>query len=302
MAKLGKEPRILVIGAKEYCDTITYFFEEKEVVIYTVSRAEKILETFQKARPDITIVDCVTPSSNGFAMFRWLRLDSGLPPHPCMLITVSNAQHRLHEDEMTAPTEFVNTPMRQTDVAEGVKKLVHAAKSGFRVKKSPPGSKKSAGALAPEEVDRARDPNVGQRNLILNPQAVGKKIMIVEDDQDHALVLGEFLGREGYTVIQSNNLEAFKSAVLNRPDLIVLDIRMPVLDGFALAEVFKACRLTKRIPLVFLSALHESRYVEQSKSMKAAAYVTKPVKGSNFLFTIGMVLKREAENTERQSR
>lgn len=288
MAKLGKEPKLLIIGAVEYSDTITYFFKDKEIIIHTVNKPEKLADVFSKARPDIVIVDCVTPNVNGFALFRWLRLDSGLPPTPCLLITVSAKQQRLHDDEITAPTDFITTPIRQNELEEKLKalfkqKIVNAKMQEAGIQ--PPQIKNPAPASAPDQT--------GQGHVVLNPMAVGKKIMIVEDDQDHSNVLAEFLEREGYKVIQSNNLESFKLAVLNKPDLIVLDIRMPVLDGFALAEVFNACRLTKHIPIIFLSALHEARFVEASKGLKAAAYITKPVKGSNLLFTVGMVLRQE---------
>lgn len=287
MAKLGKEPKLLIIGAVEYSDTITYFFKDKEIIIHTVNKPEKLADVYNKAKPDIVIVDCVTPNVNGFALFRWLRLDSGLPPTPCLLITVSAKQQRLHDDEITAPTDFITTPIRQAELEEKLKslfkqKLVNAKMQEAGIQ---PPQLKNPGPSTAEQA--------AQSSLQLNPMAVGKKIMIVEDDQDHSNVLAEFLEREGYKVIQSNNLESFKLAVLNKPDLIVLDIRMPVLDGFALAEVFNACRLTKHIPIIFLSALHEARFVEASKGLKAAAYITKPVKGSNLLFTVGMVLQRE---------
>ena len=75
-----------------------------------------------------------------------------------------------------------------------------------------------------------------------------------------------------------------------RPDVLVLDLMMPIVDGFVLAEVFKACRLTRHIPIIFLTALHDSQYVEASRDLQAAAFLTKPVTIAHFLGTLSTVL------------
>ena len=119
----------------------------------------------------------------------------------------------------------------------------------------------------------------------------GRTVMIVEEDADHSGLLRQLLENEGYKVLETSNLDAFRTAVELRPEVIVLDLMMPIIDGFVLAEVFKACRLTRHIPIIFLTALHETQYEEASRQLQAAAYLTKPVTIANFLFTINAVLQ-----------
>jgi DNA-binding response OmpR family regulator len=256
---------------------VQYFLEDKEFSIFLVTRADQIVEVLKKARPTLLVVDCVTPQMNGFAVFRWLRLEGGLREIPCLLITVGRSHHRIREDENTAAVDFLDVPMRQSDFIGKLKTLYVQARSGTHVRN-----------LAPPPPPAGSPIESGQ--VILNAGAVGRSVMIVEDDPDHSRLVRQILEKEGYKVVESNNLEAFKTAILNKPDIIVLDLMMPVLDGFVLAEVLKACRLTRHIPIIFLTALHETQYLEAAKQFNAAAYLTKPVAISNFLFTINMVL------------
>lgn len=259
--------RLLVVAAREYSDTIQYFLREEGVAVYAVDRADQLVDAIKRARPTVVTVDCVTPQMNGLAVFRWLRTDGGARDVPALLITVGKSQHKVREDESTAAVDFVDVPMRQGDFISRVQ-VLHGTPGGYR-------------APTPAPAAHASQPAGGRGS---------KTIMIVEDDEDHSNLMRNLLEAEGYKAIQSSNLDAFKTAIVKGPDVLVLDLMMPVMDGFVLAEVFKACRLTRHIPIIFLSALHEAQYVEASRGLQAAAFLTKPVTIANFLFTIDMVL------------
>jgi DNA-binding response OmpR family regulator len=259
--------RLLVVAAREYSDTIQYFLRDEAIAVTAVDRADQLVDAIQRARPTVVVVDCVTPQMNGQAVFRWLRTDGGAREVPALLITVGRSQHRVRDDEATAPVDYVDVPMRQADFVARAKAL-HAG-SGGRPAPLP--------VAAPDRSGRA-----------------SKTIMIVEDDEDHSNLMRNLLEAEGYKTLQSSNLDAFKTAIVKKPDVLVLDLMMPVMDGFVLAEVFKACRLTRHIPIIFLTALHEAQYVEASRGLQAAAFLTKPVTIANFLFTIDMVLGNQA--------
>jgi two-component system cell cycle response regulator DivK len=263
------EIRLLVVAAREYSDTIQYFLRGEDVELTSVDRADQLVDALTRARPTVIAVDCVTPQMNGQAVFRWLRTDGGAREIPALLITVGKSQHKVKDDEATAAVDFADVPMRQQDFLARLKTL-HSQRGSPGAYKAP--SPAPMQAVAP----------AGGRG--------SKTIMIVEDDDDHSNLMRNLLEAEGYKVIQSSNLDAFKNAIVKAPDVLVLDLMMPVMDGFVLAEVFKACRLTRHIPIIFLTALHEAQYVEASRGLQAAAFLTKPVTIANFLFTVDMVL------------
>ena len=266
------EIRLLVVAAREYSDTISYFLAGQEVAVFTVDRPDQLVEALERARPTVIAVDCVSPQMNGPAVFHWLRNDGGARDVPAILITVGKSQHRLREDEPTAPVEFVDVPMHQTDFVARLRALHRLGRT--------PGASKPAVVEAPRPASPA-----------------GKLVMIVEDDVDHSDLVKNLLEAESYRVIQCSNLDAFKTCILKKPDVMLLDLMMPVVDGFVLAEVFKACRLTRQIPIVFLTALHDAQYVEASRDLQAAAFLTKPVTIANFLTTLETVLGGGAVRT-----
>jgi len=101
--------------------------------------------------------------------------------------------------------------------------------------------------------------------------------MIVDDEPDNLNILEAMLHQEGYIIAAFPGGEmALKAALNNPPDLILLDIRMPVMDGFTLCEEFKKNDLLKDIPIIFLSALSDLSDKVRAFDIGGVDYVTKP--------------------------
>lgn len=83
-----------------------------------------------------------------------------------------------------------------------------------------------------------------------------KKILVVDDEPDVLLLLNERLTRAGYEVIKAaSGKEAIEKAAASSPDLIILDIAMPGMDGSETASVLRVDPRTKDIPIIFLTCL-----------------------------------------------
>ncbi|MGE5280079.1 MAG: response regulator [Deltaproteobacteria bacterium] len=83
-----------------------------------------------------------------------------------------------------------------------------------------------------------------------------KKILIVDDEPDVLMLLGERLSKAGYNVIKAaGGQEAIELAQSDSPDLIVLDIAMPGMDGSEVANTLRAQPATQGIPIIFLTCL-----------------------------------------------
>lgn len=103
------------------------------------------------------------------------------------------------------------------------------------------------------------------------------KIMIIDDNPKNLKILGEMLGLNGYEIYSFNNGEtAYKAAQKNIPDLILLDICMPVIDGYELCSIFKSNKILKGIPIIFLSALNSTEDKVNAFKKGGADYITKP--------------------------
>lgn len=85
---------------------------------------------------------------------------------------------------------------------------------------------------------------------------VGKKILIVDDERDALIVLEKRLSTAGYSVIKADNgKDAVRLAKDEQPDLVLLDIVMPDMDGTEIGQILKNDPNTKDIPIIFLTCL-----------------------------------------------
>ncbi len=119
-----------------------------------------------------------------------------------------------------------------------------------------------------------------------------KRILICDDDPAILRVLQVNLEVEGYeTLLAHHGEEALEVANREHPDLIILDIMMPRLDGYQTAERLKAADDTKHIPVVFLSAKAQASDIEKGKTYGVEDYLTKPFDPDTLVETIERLLK-----------
>jgi len=103
------------------------------------------------------------------------------------------------------------------------------------------------------------------------------RILVVDDEIYIVHILDFSLGMEGYEVLTAlDGEQALEKARLEHPDLIVLDIMMPKLDGYETCKMLKSDESTRNIPVILLSA--KGRNVDQKVGFEAGAddYITKP--------------------------
>jgi DNA-binding response OmpR family regulator len=117
------------------------------------------------------------------------------------------------------------------------------------------------------------------------------KILVV-DDEAYILQILEFsLGAEGFDVITASNGElAVEKAVQAQPDLIVLDIMMPVLDGYETCRRLKRQAETKNIPVILLTAKAREADKRLGFEVGAADYIVKPFSPSRLIGRIEEII------------
>src|SRR4028118_507122 len=112
-------------------------------------------------------------------------------------------------------------------------------------------------------------------------------ILIVDDIADNLRLLSTLLTRQGYEVSKAlNGQMALRAARTAIPDLILLDVNMPDIDGYEVCQQLKADTQTKEIPVIFLSALDESWDKTKAFHVGGVGYVTKPFKGEEVLVRV----------------
>ena len=113
---------------------------------------------------------------------------------------------------------------------------------------------------------------------------MGKVILIVEDDFKSRKLFRDLLEFGGYTTLEATDgKEGVEIAVERKPDLILMDIQMPVMDGFEATEILKADEKTCEIPIIALTAYAMKGDEERMREAGCDGYMAKPVDTREFL-------------------
>ncbi|HSR35935.1 MAG TPA: response regulator [Desulfurivibrionaceae bacterium] len=105
-----------------------------------------------------------------------------------------------------------------------------------------------------------------------------KTILIVDDSAMIRRIVSQILQEYGHrTVLAENGQKGYEQAVAVQPDLIIMDIEMPVLDGISATERIKADAKTAHIPVIFFTALGSEENIQQAKGVGGIGFLNKPI-------------------------
>jgi DNA-binding response OmpR family regulator len=103
------------------------------------------------------------------------------------------------------------------------------------------------------------------------------QILVVDDTPKNLQLLMTILSAEKYTIhVAQDGVQALKKAQAIKPDLILLDVNMPEMDGFETCKQLKSSPATEEIPVIFLTARTETEDIVKGFELGAVDYVTKP--------------------------
>src|SRR5919199_2987488 len=127
--------------------------------------------------------------------------------------------------------------------------------------------------ILPETLDKV--------DLDINNSTHKEEILVVDDTNANLKLVSDFLGESGFKVrIAKSGVQALKLLERSSPDLILLDVMMPEMDGFETCRRLKACQKTKDIPVIFMTAIADFANPENKvKGLRLGAvdYITKPI-------------------------
>jgi CheY-like chemotaxis protein len=114
-----------------------------------------------------------------------------------------------------------------------------------------------------------------------------RTILFVEDTSEQRDLLAMFLGMNGYHVeVANDGIEGLAQARKHKPDLILLDLGMPKMDGYQMMEELRADEALKGIPIVVISAWTATVHRERAEAAGADVFITKPFELTHILKTV----------------
>jgi DNA-binding NarL/FixJ family response regulator len=122
---------------------------------------------------------------------------------------------------------------------------------------------------------------------------MAKQLLVVDDDPSLLLAVSETLRAEGYEVLTARRgAEALVRVAESLPDLVISDIRMPGMDGYALARNLRSAPRTRLVPIVFLTAKDETADRIAGFRTGVDAYLTKPFEPEELVAVVKSILER----------
>jgi CheY-like chemotaxis protein len=112
--------------------------------------------------------------------------------------------------------------------------------------------------------------------LIDNDETV--VVMVVDDNEDNRELLNFFLSRNGFKIIEaSNGLEAVRFALSTRPDLIIMDLSMPVMDGYTAVRLLRQVPQVSDVPIVACTSYDTATHRTQAIQVGFNEFLSKPI-------------------------
>ncbi len=285
-------------------------YEGYEVV--TAADGDEGLDQVEKERPDLVVLDILMPKLNGYAFLKMLR-----QRHTKVEVIICTAR----EDVMDAvksegiagflvkpfdPAELVNMvnvtfqlqeEMRHARAGSGKTKAAATASSAPAKSASPKPASEPPEAEEADAEEEGKTAKRGKAKKEPEPEPepekpkMPAKVLVIDDEVDFAEGLKERLEFEGYTVtVALNGQDGIELARKEHPDLILLDVMMPKIDGYMVARLLKFDEKYQNIPIIMLTARSLDEDRELGLSAGADEYVTKPLDFDELLAKMREVL------------
>ena len=112
----------------------------------------------------------------------------------------------------------------------------------------------------------------------MSTDPTGAKVLLVEDTEDNRFMMRRLLEMVGYTVVEARNgQEAVRLAETESPELILMDLSLPIIDGLAATRLIRKIPAARKIPIIAVSAHDTADFQTEAITAGCNGYVTKPI-------------------------
>jgi two-component system cell cycle response regulator len=246
--------------------------------IVTAESGQEALTRASQLPPDVILLDIMMPGMDGFEVTRRLKADPATDGIPIILVTALSGEKSRARGLDAGADEFLTKPVHKAE-------LVARVGSMLRLKRF-------------QDQLRSRQDSENTMDLPLggphsDPGGI-PTILIVEDDDRDARLLRTQLDDEPYMIRRVGDGEmAIRDALDEPPDLIVLDIMLPGMDGFEVCRRLKGADRTKHTQILMQTSLRELDYRIQGAELGADDYLVKPVDPRELKVRVEALLKKK---------
>ncbi|NTS76087.1 response regulator [Catenovulum sp. SM1970] len=262
--KYGAMSALVVDDIESMCKAITQMLSLLGFKnVYQAKDGKDALRIMQDVRVDLIVSDWNMPKMTGFELLQSIRRKELRSNHiPFIMVTGNLEQDHVVKAISSGVSEYLVKPFSQQMLKERVKRAFQ---------NPAPGLKREA------LEERYSSTQVKETQAVELPEKI-KTILLVDDEPDNLHVLAGLL-KKYYKIKACRSGQAAIDICLGKspPDLILLDIMMPGMNGLQVCKALKNNPKSEHIPIIFVSALAETKDVVRGLELGAVDYITKPI-------------------------
>jgi CheY-like chemotaxis protein len=262
---------LVVEDSPTAAEQIDRYLKELGIQVVAHSPGEQAVENALLTTPDLIILDLLMPGQSGWEVLTQIKADPRIRSIPVIIISVVDEPAR---GLAAGALEYLVKPITREHFRQALARVV-ATLEGI----GPTGA--AAVTFEPPAL----------------PEPEGPLILLAEDNEINIQIIGEYLQDLGYRVVVARNgSEALERAWEWAPDLILMDIQMPVLDGFTATQRLRAMSEFAATPIIALTALAMPGDRERCLTAGVNEYLSKPIRLKDLMQIIKQLLPQEVGN------
>jgi DNA-binding response OmpR family regulator len=256
MANQEKATILIVEDNPLTIQTLIEYLKKLELKTLVARSGEEAFRQIESDKPDLILLDVLLPGIDGFETCRRLKSNSSNREIPVIFLTALSETEDKVQGFEAGGVDYITKPFDFKEVAARINTRLTIQRLQRRLKA------RNTGLTSGE-----KKPGRGEKITVL----------IVDDNAMTVQIIMGYLKGLGYdTLGAQSGEEALKCSVASQPDLILLDILMPGLDGFETCRRLKSNPATKDIPVIFMTALTEMSDKITAFEAGGVDYITKP--------------------------
>lgn len=242
-----KEKILIALNDQKLTDTLLQRLVKDEYILDISKDGNDVIPKLKEFKPDLLLIDTVLPNKSGYDILNEKSFDKDVTKIPVIVISNSGTVFEMNRVPSTPVMKgyIINTHIDPEEVAKKIREALGTKQS-------------NTGSATGKEMGK------------------GKKILWVEDDKLLSTILSRKFEQTGYTLLKANNHdEAFKVLESAVPDIIVLDIMLPGMNGLEILQTIKMNEGYKKIPVIMLSNLNKQSDLEKARVLGANKFMVK---------------------------